>query len=366
LVRYGKTAASPPSDPRWQPVQDSYRSAETAPDRGDVQPTENIDAGLFSQHTNPNRLFMPVQPGGFDHYTIISATARPDPPVRAMAQIGLLPLDWQGGTTYSFDPVYLDMQPGHATNGKYVLLDMTLIANGQSDLYAEQAGLLAFKWNVLAGAWVHIATTNALLFPHDCAPVVLATTVTLATVPGSQPKYFAFVGTDDGVFSVNLNNLKSSQTMSIVNMVNPGGSDCARMHAVARSGNHLFCWVQIGSGQVDAHVYVYSWNESTGAIDSTPVHVIDVSPPYDSLSIRARFDPMGAGDAGSVYFAAAKYLLQFSYPGAGGNLTFTGRWNGDYTGALQDCRTYTLPGAGGAKGVLTVKDRESFAFVRTQ
>ena len=356
------------SAPVWRADQDSYQAAETDDGKGDIVPTENIDVGSFGDPTSIDYLFMPCQPSGFDMYQIDSG--EPQTPDRFSFDSELLPEGWGANPlTYSFDPAFLDLEPLEETEGKFVLIELTLIEQGQDGDTPQEAALAAIEWDSEFSVWFHVATSDVYEFPSPCESTALATTVTLAEVPGSPTKHFAFVGSADGVFSVDLNDLQGSPpTMTIVDEVHPGSgtSDCSHMHAVAVSGDRLFSWVNIGNGV--GNVYVYSWNTGTGAIIEPHLQIFDVPSPYEnSGSVRARFDPTDSNGEGDVYFAAAPYLLQFHNPGNGqGDITFTGQWRGDYDGALQDCRVYTLPGSGSVRGILTVKYRQSFAFIRTE
>src|SRR5262245_37340119 len=125
------------------------------------------------------------------------------------------------------------------------------------------------------------------------------------------------------------------------------------MHAIAISEDRLFVWVNLGNAAPEIHTY--TWNQTNGAINANPT-VIPAA--MGSRGGRARFDPTGANGAGKIYFAGYDPILfRYNYPGSGGVLSYDAFWHGDYTGALQDCRIYTLPN-GGAKGVLMVKDHE--------
>ena len=129
----------------------------------------------------------------------------------------------------------------------------------------------------------------------------------------------------------------------------------------------------VGGVQYPAEVRVFGWDVTTGVV--APVHLSTFPISQTMFPVagvntgyRSRFDPDAgtSNGAGSIYFTTNPYLLQFRYAGSGNDvLTLTGYWRSDYDDAIQDCRVYTLPGSGDVKGILSVKDREAFAFVKT-
>jgi hypothetical protein len=366
VVRYEQVS----SQPAWRAVPESYQPAEvdqTPSNDWKVFPTEHIETGKVNE---VDRLFTVSANGGFMEFPINSTSHNPNLGAAFYPVPELLPSGWSSTGVWGNDVHFLDLSPSHPTDSKFLLLDMAKLTPADPGYDTQVVGLLAYQWHAPTNRWVHRASAFASA-TTQASSIILTDTITIAQ---ANNKVFAFVAHDRGFLTVDLTGLTdSTPAMSVVEEVCVASAPnfCLPCQALTVSGDRLFIYVNDST----RFIRVYQWDQSTGELlgqvgsdlpQSAFPQPLDAGP---GLGYRARFDVINSSTGeGDMYIAAAPYLLQLRWTPqtltTPEDLSFTGYWKSDYTQPLQDCRIYTLQSLQGSpKGILTVKDSESFGFV---
>jgi hypothetical protein len=342
---------------------------EIPPGSGIIYNTESIDLGEVAP--GDGRLYIAANAGlaNSGHWSgvvemPIGTDGEPQQPACLDSQAFWSAVGWDPSSQLVYTN---DVQFQDYAGSKLVLNDMACPVHAQG-------ALIVHRWDPARATWSCAGYALA-----DLSPNAPGLTYTMTTSAGDSGKLFAFVGNDSGVFSVDLTPLSGSPpgSMQVLpvpsDVLSPNGTSLRHTGGIAASGDRLFVFFNNGPpGGSDAppEICVFRWNRGTGEILTPPEVVYRPKSADSPLHIpsyartwRVRFVPeAGGGPGGKLYDSNDTRLFEITYDAhrPSDPLRYTGIWESDYAGFLQDSRAYDF---GSGTRLLVVKGGEAFAYV---